>query len=199
MPQWQKCHADDKNKFYIVTAVSDNMQPMKSKHLWILGFSVTSIKLWRISAFLPTHLSRPLKKQKVIVCDWWILIRFVCFCVSRFVAFELQCSVACFWKAQYLTRSCKFFIFFILKHGKFRFPRWNCSYTYTQIWQGENEPVHSCQHLHLQLLLVYIAAFIYYSNGLNDVTEKFKIRKCFWQRRSCIIRNSSTLVVMGFQ
>ena len=133
MPQWQKCNADDINKsdkFYIITAVSDNRQPMKSKRLWILGFSATSIKLWRISAFLPSHLTRPLRKQKVMVCDWWILIRFVCFCLSRFVAFELQCSVACFWKAQYLTCSCKFFIFFILKHGKFRFPRWNCSYTY---------------------------------------------------------------------
>ena len=24
--------------------------------------------------------------QKVMVCDWWILIHFVCFCVRRFVA-----------------------------------------------------------------------------------------------------------------
>ena len=30
----------------------------------------------------------------------------------------------------------------------------------TQIWEGENKPVHSRQHLYLQLLLVYIAAFI---------------------------------------
>ena len=34
--------------------------------------------------------------QKVMVCDWWTSIRFVCFCVLRFVAFELQSSVACF-------------------------------------------------------------------------------------------------------
>ena len=39
------------------------------------------------------HLNGPLRKQnftlrvqKVMVCDWWISIRFVCFCVSRFVA-----------------------------------------------------------------------------------------------------------------
>ena len=30
----------------------------------------------------------------------------------------------------------------------------------TQIREGENEPVRSRQHLHLQLLLVYIADFI---------------------------------------
>ena len=39
------------------------------------------------------HLNGPLRKQnftsrvqKVMVCDLWISIRFVCFCVSRFVA-----------------------------------------------------------------------------------------------------------------
>ena len=25
-----------------------------------------------------------------MICDWWISIRLVCFCVSRFVAFELE-------------------------------------------------------------------------------------------------------------
>ena len=41
------------------------------------------------------HLNRPLRKQnstsrvqKVMVCDLWIPIRFVCFSVSRFVAFD---------------------------------------------------------------------------------------------------------------
>ena len=39
------------------------------------------------------HLNGPLRKQnftlrvqKVMVCDWWISIRFVCFSVSRYVA-----------------------------------------------------------------------------------------------------------------
>ena len=27
-----------------------------------------------------------------VIGDWWISIRFVCFCVSRFIAFELQSS-----------------------------------------------------------------------------------------------------------
>ena len=37
------------------------------------------------------HLSGPLRKrvQKLIVCLLWILIRFVSFCVSRFVACDL--------------------------------------------------------------------------------------------------------------
>ena len=34
------------------------------------------------------------KRSWFVICDWWISIRFVCFCISRFVAFELLCSVA---------------------------------------------------------------------------------------------------------
>ena len=30
--------------------------------------------------------------QKVVVCDWWILIQFVCFFVSRFVACDRNCD-----------------------------------------------------------------------------------------------------------
>ena len=28
------------------------------------------------------------KRSWFVICDWWIPIRFVCFCVSRFVAFD---------------------------------------------------------------------------------------------------------------
>ena len=62
-----------------------------------MGFSATSIKI--IAFFIAIiHVSRPLGKQriqKVIVfnCDWRISIRVMCFCVSRFVAFELQSSL----------------------------------------------------------------------------------------------------------
>ena len=54
----------------------------------------------------------------------------------------------------------------------------------TQIWKGENESVHSHQHLILQLRLV-ITAFIEqartgcYGNGLIDVEEKPKILNRF--------------------
>ena len=34
------------------TAVSDNTRPAMSKRLWILGFSVTSVKIWRLGAFM---------------------------------------------------------------------------------------------------------------------------------------------------
>ena len=38
-----------------------------------------------------------------------------------------------------------------------------------------------------------------YGNGLIDVAEKNKTLKWFWQHRSCVIRNSCTLVVMGLR
>ena len=48
----------------------------------ILGFSVPSI----ILADLLGNTRLLERVQKVTVCDLWILIGFVCFCVSRFVA-----------------------------------------------------------------------------------------------------------------
>ena len=45
--------------------------------------------------------------QEVIVHDWWISIRFVCFCVPGFISCARNCDwrqrktqFACFWKAQ---------------------------------------------------------------------------------------------------
>ena len=64
----------------------------------------------------------------------------------------------------------------------------------TQTWKGENKLVCSRQHLILQLLLI-IATLIWQArigcsgNGLIDVKEKHKILNCFWQCRSCVIRN----------
>ena len=51
-----------------------------------------------------------------VICDWWISIRFVCFCVSRFVALFLKSTVS-------FTLVLSFFNLFILKRGKFRFQR----------------------------------------------------------------------------
>ena len=56
-----------------------------------------------------------------VIYDWWISIRFVCFCVSRLVALFLISTVS-------FSLVLRFFNFFILKRGKFRFERWNCSY-----------------------------------------------------------------------
>ena len=58
-----------------------------------------------------------------------------------------------------LALSSVFFIFFILKHDKFRFFLLSFQIQKKQIWEGEKEPVPSRQRLLLQLLLV-IAAFI---------------------------------------
>ena len=78
-------------------------------------------------------------------------------------------------------------------------------HTISKPWEGENELVCYRQHLHLQLLLVYIAAFIsqtqWMHSGCNyiDVAEKTKILKCFWQSRWRVTPNSCNLVVMGLQ
>ena len=88
--------------------------------LWILGFPATSIKIWRMGAFSSSLLSGPLRKQKVVVCDFWS-IRFLCF------------KVHCFWTSSQFDRvflksalsftsiALLFLSSFILKHDKFRF------------------------------------------------------------------------------
>ena len=63
------------------------------KRLGILCFSTTSIKIWRSGtffAFSPLHLSEPLRKQKVVVCDLW-LVDFDPFCM--FLCFKVRCFV----------------------------------------------------------------------------------------------------------
>ena len=71
-------------------------------HLWItkLFKNTRTLKFKSqptFGYFAPVnHLNKPLRKQKLylngfkrswfVICDWWISIRFVCFCVSRFVA-----------------------------------------------------------------------------------------------------------------
>ena len=73
-----------------------NMSPASFLHLtvlfkntWILKFKS---QLMFVFLAAVNHLSGPLRNQKFtsmgskLICDWWILIRFVCFCVSRFIA-----------------------------------------------------------------------------------------------------------------
>ena len=67
------------------TALFTNMRILKFKSQLTIAF---------FAAF--NHLNGPLRKQNFtlkgskglwfVICDWWISIRFVCFCVSRFVA-----------------------------------------------------------------------------------------------------------------
>ena len=59
------------------------------KNTWILKFKS---QLMFVFLAAVNHLSGPLRNQKFtsmgskLICDRWILIRFVCFCVSRFIA-----------------------------------------------------------------------------------------------------------------
>ena len=151
--------------------------------LWILGFPATSIKIWRMGAFSSSPLSGPLRKQKVVVCDFWS-IRFLCF------------KVHCFWTSSEFDRvflksalsftsiALLFLSSFILKHDKFRFLLQSFHIQKKhRYWVGggggENELARSRQHLLLHLLLV-MAAFIWQTqwmlqyNGLIDVAKKPK-------------------------
>ena len=124
------------------------------KRLWILCFSTTSIKIWRSGAFFAfspfVHLSEPLRKQKVVVRDLW-LVDFDPFCV--FLCFKVRCFV--FEKHRKFYLSSKIFLSSL---------HWNMASLdskgeivpielpnpeETQLRKGENEPVRSRWHLHL--------------------------------------------------
>ena len=100
------------------------------KRLWILCFSTTSIKIWISGAFFAfsyfIYLSEPLRKQKVVLRDLW-LVDIDPFCV--FLCFKVILDALFLKSTVSFTLALRiFFIFFTLKHGKFRFQRWNCSY-----------------------------------------------------------------------
>ena len=148
------------------------------KRLWILCFSTTSIKIWRSGAFFAfspfVHLSEPLRKQKVVVRDLW-LVDFYPFCV--FLCSKVRCFVFEKHRKFYLSSKI-FFIFFTLKHGKFRFQKWNCSYrasksrgnTATGGWERTGT-----------FPLTFTFADKHsgcYGNGLSDVAEKFEFGAC---------------------
>ena len=144
------------------------------KRLWILCFSTKSIKIWRSGAFFafsPLHLSEPLRKQKVVVRDLW-LVDFDPFCV--FLCFKVRCFVFEKHRKFYLSSKI-FFIFFTLKHGKFRFQRWNCSYrasksrgnTATEGWKRTGT---------FPLTFTFAdKRSICYGNGLIDVAENLNL------------------------
>ena len=103
----------------------------------ILSFSSTSIKLWRFGVFLADLLgNRSLLQrfQKVMVCDLWLVdfdpfcvflcFKALCFWTSEFYLLSETCST---WKHA-LPETCSTCSTCFLKHGKFRFPTWNCSY-----------------------------------------------------------------------
>ena len=67
----------------MITALFKNTRIMKFKSQLMITFSLPSI----ILADLSENKTLLQRVQKVMhgICHWWILIRFGCFCVSRFV------------------------------------------------------------------------------------------------------------------
>ena len=106
-----------------------------------------------------------------MIYDWWIAIRFVCFCVSRFVALFLKSTVS-------LILVLRFVNFFILKRGKFRFQRWNFSYR-AFISRGNTDTDGSKRTDTFPLTFKFADKHgRYYGNSLIDVAEKFKFGAC---------------------
>ena len=111
-----------------------------------------------------------------MICDWWISIRFVCFCVLKFVALFLKSTVS--FTLAFVFVFCFFFVVFILKHGKFRFPGWNCSYRASK---SRGNPDTEEWKRTGTFLLTFAVADKHsgcYGNGLIDVTEKFEFGAC---------------------
>ena len=84
-----------------ITALFTNMRIVKFKSQLTIAFFAAV-----------NHLNGPPRKQNFTLtgskghhlwCDQWIWIRFVCFCVSRFVAFDSNYDWRQ-WKTQYLWR-----------------------------------------------------------------------------------------------
>ena len=127
-------------------------------------------KLWLSSLSRPYTLANLLGNKR----SWFVIGGFqfvLCFCASGFVALFLKSTVS-------FTLALSFFVLFILNHGKFRFPRWNCSYwasksrrnTDTEGWKRTG---------------MFPLAFTFankhsgcYGNGLIDVAEKFEFGAC---------------------
>ena len=97
---------------------------------------------WRLGAFLAdllgnTERSLLKRPQKVMICD----LRLVdCnpFCV--FLCFKVRCFS---YFARFHFLALRFSLSAYRKHGKFRFPKWNCFWELPnpeepQIWEGEN-------------------------------------------------------------
>ena len=157
------------------------MFAITQKRLCILCFSTTSIKIWRSGAFfafsLFIHLSEPLRKQKVVVRDLW-LVDFDPFCV--FLCFKVRCFVFEKHRKFYLSSKI-FFIFFTLKHGKFRFQRWNCSYRASKSRGNTDNTATEGWKRTGTFPLTFTFADKHsgcYGNGLIDVAEKFEFGAC---------------------
>ena len=108
------------------------------KRLWILCFS-KSEEAGLSSLSRPYFLANLLGNKKLwfFVCNWWILIRFVCLCVSRFFALFLKSTVSFLSSLDWNMAS-------LDSQGEIvpiELPN-------PQLRKGENEPLRSRWHLH---------------------------------------------------
>ena len=153
-------------------------------------------------SFSLSHLSGSVRKQKVMVCDLR-LVDFDPFCISRFVAFELQSSVACFWKAVSFTFiALSFFLaslywYMVSLYVPLELP----NPEETQIWERVTETnryvfasIYFCSFCSLLPPLL-----IWQTQWTLLVTVWFTLQKnpkswnVFWQRNSPVIRNTCNL------
>ena len=160
--------------FYF-SAVSDNTRPAMSLDFRFSCDVNQNLKNGP-GAFSPSLLSGPLRKQKVLVCDFWS-IRFFVFQGSLLLNFRVRSRV--------FEKRIKFYLYSFIFTIFFYTEAWQVKIVpielpeETQIWKGENELARSRQHLLSQLLLV-MTAFIWQTqwmlqdNGLIDVAKNPK-------------------------
>ena len=76
-----------------ITALFTNMRILKFKsQLTIAFFAAVNILTDLLEN--KTLLYNGFKRSRFVICDWWISIRFVCLCVSRFVACDRNYETA---------------------------------------------------------------------------------------------------------
>ena len=153
-----------------------------------LGVSATSIKLWRIGAFSPSHLSGPLRKPKVMVCDLW-LVDLDAFCVflgSLLLNFRVWLRV--FEKQSNLNYlSSEFFLSSWWNMASLDFSyRASKSRRNTEMGGWKQIGMFLPTFCSLLLPILFDKHSGCYGNSLIDFTEKPQILKRSWQFRSAV-------------
>ena len=130
------------------------------KRLWILCFS-KSEEAGLSSLSRPYFLANLLgnKKSWFLGCNWWILIRFVCLCVSRFFALFLKSTVSFLSSLDWNMAS-------LDSQGEI-VPIELPIPEETQIQKGENESVRSRQHLYLLTITVDATVTVWLKSQKN--------------------------------
>ena len=121
------------------------------------GFSVFLRRQWKSEEVALFSLSRLLyilanllgkKRSSFVICDWWISIRLVCFCVSRLDALFLKSTVSFTLALRFFLSSLHWNMASLDSKGEI-VPIELPNPEETQLRKGENEPVRCRWHLHL--------------------------------------------------